>query len=127
MTQGVRKLRIHDFTVLEGNREGARGGRMRFVHAEADDAHDDHCEDVEPCHLDPLAEGRATVVVAGLFVEQLALGTCAVGFLCAAVGVARVAGMGGGWISCGCSGSVGVVDDRWRAAAEETHGGGIGV
>lgn len=61
MSQRVRKLGIDNLAVLKEYRKGARRCRVRFIDAEANDAHDDHCCDVQPSHLEPLSERRASV------------------------------------------------------------------
>ena len=57
----VRELWIHDVAIWEVDREAARWSRWCFVHAQPDDTHDDHGEDVRPSDLCPLTEGGTCV------------------------------------------------------------------
>ncbi len=86
------EFRIDDLTIVEENWERARRCWVGFVDTESDGTHNNHGEDIEPCHFEPsagqisaggwmqkidlpLTEAGTAVEVTTLFVESRSTGT----------------------------------------------------
>lgn len=61
LSQWIRKLGVHDLSILEVDREGSRRCRVSFVDTKTNDAHGSHCHDIEPCDFKPLPKTRSSI------------------------------------------------------------------